>query len=437
MENAVRKLKIHYWCGLVLWSAGLCHAARAANAPQPPRGWRMELVAQAPEIRHPSVVCVAPDGRVFVAEDPMDISTPRADAKEGRIICLHPDGRRTVFAEKLHAVFGMQYLEGKVYVLHNPRFTVFTDNDGVGTASEDLVESMNPNPWALDWNDHVPANFKLGMDGYFYMAVGDKGVYGAIGRDGKRVDLRGGGILRLRPDGTGLEVYCSGVRNILDVAINAEDELFTYDNTDEQQWMSRVTHMVDGGFYGYPYDFIPRRPYTLWCMADYGGGAATGAFCYTEDALPPEYHGNLFLADFGKRQLLRLRVERDGATYKVLSREDLFPDPPEDFRPVGIAPSLDGLSIYICDWNHRDTKENVTVGRLWKLSYTGKSQAAPKPGWYLPAATGKKFEASKEELLKAMAHPSQSVRLTAQREFSRRGTNVVESLLAAVDNHHL
>src|SRR5207249_9878441 len=121
---------------------------------------------------------------------------------------------------------------------------------------------------------------------------------------------------------------------------------------------------VDGGFYGYPYDFIPRRPYTLWCMADYGGGAATGAFCYNEDALPPEYQGNLFLADFGKRQLLRLRIEREGATYKVVSREDFFADPPADFRPVGIALSPDGMGVYICDWNHRDTKENVTVGRL-------------------------------------------------------------------------
>ena len=112
------------------------------------------------------MVCVAPDGRVFVAEDPMDISSAHADAKEGRIICVRPDGRRTVFAEKLHAVFGMQYLEGKIYVLHNPHFSVFTDDNGVGKDRTELIESMNPNPWALDWNDHVPANFRLAMDGY-------------------------------------------------------------------------------------------------------------------------------------------------------------------------------------------------------------------------------------------------------------------------------
>src|SRR5206468_12851229 len=178
---------------------------------------------------------------------------------------------------------------------------------GTGKDRVDLIECMNPNPWALDWNDHVPANFRLAMDGFFYVAVGDKGIHGAVGTDGKALDLHGGGILRLRPNGSELEVYSTGVRNILDVALNSEDEIFTYDNTDEEQWMSRVTHMVDGGFYGYPYDYIPRKPYTLWAMADYGSGAATGTVAYNEDGLPPEYHGNLFLADFGKRQILRLR----------------------------------------------------------------------------------------------------------------------------------
>ena len=35
-------------------------------------------------------------------------------ATEGRITCVHPDGPVTVFAEGLHAPFGMQHLEGKL-----------------------------------------------------------------------------------------------------------------------------------------------------------------------------------------------------------------------------------------------------------------------------------------------------------------------------------
>ena len=130
------------WASLAFASvAGLARA----EAPRPRPGWRISMVAGAPVVRHPSVVTCAPDGRVFVAEDPMDISRP-AHAAEGRVLCLHPDGRWTVFAEGLHAVFGMQYLEGRLYVLHNPRFSAFRDDHGVGRDREELVDQTNPNP---------------------------------------------------------------------------------------------------------------------------------------------------------------------------------------------------------------------------------------------------------------------------------------------------
>jgi glucose/arabinose dehydrogenase len=178
---------------LIIAALGACAGhAPAGDLPTPPAGWKLEVVARAPAVRHPSVVCCAPDGRVFVAEDPMDIRLPSADAAAGRIVCIHPDGRVTTFAEKLHAVFGMQYLEGRLYVLHNPKFTAFVDGGDVGKEPRDLIACTNPNPWALNWNDHVPANFKLAMDGYFYVAVGDKGLCGATGTDGRRVDMRGG-----------------------------------------------------------------------------------------------------------------------------------------------------------------------------------------------------------------------------------------------------
>src|SRR6185503_673929 len=109
-----------------------------AALPTPPDNWRIEVVASAPEVLHPSVVCTAPDGRVFVAEDPMDIRLP-ANSANGRILCFHLDGRRTVFATNLYAVFGMQYLEGKLYVLHNPKFSAFRDENGVGKDREELI----------------------------------------------------------------------------------------------------------------------------------------------------------------------------------------------------------------------------------------------------------------------------------------------------------
>src|SRR3954462_8923785 len=109
---------------LAVLACALLAPAPRQEGPRAPAGWTMELVAKAPALRHPTVLCCAPDGRLFVAEDPMDISAP-ADQPLGRILCFHPDGRTTVFAEKLYATFGMQYLEGMLYVLHNPKYTRF------------------------------------------------------------------------------------------------------------------------------------------------------------------------------------------------------------------------------------------------------------------------------------------------------------------------
>ncbi len=413
-------LRLAAWCLLVLIPP---FARSASPLPPPLPNWRIEVVAEAPKLQHPSVVACAPDGRVFVAEDPMDISLPKADAAEGRILCLFPDGQITVFAEKLYAVFGLQYLEGKLYVLHNPRFSVFEDDHGVGRNRRELIEQTLPDPSALNWNDHIPANFRLGMDGFFYVATGDKGLHGAKGTDGSQADLFTGGIFRIRPDGSQLGVVAHGVRNVLDVALNAEDELFTYDNTDEHDWMGRFTHMVEAGFYGYPHDFIPQRPSTLWMMDDFGAGAACGAFANNEDALPPEFQGNVFLSDFGKRQILRVRIERSAGTYRTVSKEDLFPNPPGDFRPVGITLGPDGKSIYVCDWQHRDEKAKVSVGRLLRLTWIGPDHSAPKPSWYAPATVGTNSEAATPELVRGLSHPSYSVRLTAQRRLTDRGAS--------------
>ena len=52
-------------------------------------------------------------------------------------------------------------------------------------------------------NDHIASGIRLGMDGFLYISVGDKGIPKGIGRDGKTIQLFGGGVIRIRPDGTG------------------------------------------------------------------------------------------------------------------------------------------------------------------------------------------------------------------------------------------
>jgi putative membrane-bound dehydrogenase-like protein len=399
--------------------------------------WKVDVIAEYPTVRYCTVVCFAPDGRLFLAEDPMDQIGP-ADKPGDRILCRQLDGSWTVFADKLYAVFGLQYIDGKLWVHHCPKLSVFDDGGTVGKNRVDLIDCTNPKPWA-GMNDHIPSGIRLGMDGWIYMSTGDKGIYGAVGKDGSKAEIHGGGILRFRPDGTQLEVYSTGTRNHLEVAIDAEDEKFTYDNTDDGVgWWTRFTHMVDGGYYGYPYDYRKRKPFTLWMIADYGGGSPTGGTAYNEDALPEAYRGNLFMLEWGKGQLVRFAVERQGASYRIKQRENILTrlkGGPE-FRPVGITVAPDGMSFYIGDWNYNgwSNRKGPSVGRLLKVSYTGKSQAAPKPDWLVPAAMGQPFKATTEQLLEALAHPAQSVRLVAMRRLADRGASVVPSVVKVLQD---
>ncbi|HZK80469.1 MAG TPA: HEAT repeat domain-containing protein, partial [Humisphaera sp.] len=421
--------------------------------------WKVELVAQQPEVRWPSVVECAPDGRIFVAEDVMDMPGP-GDRPVDRILCIHPDGRITVFAEHLYAVFGMRYIDGKLYVHHSPMFTVFTDDNSVGKDPKNIWDSDNPAPWNFggQFNDHIPSNIRLGMDNYLYVSTGDKGIFGLKSNiDGKTAEIHGGGVLRVRPDGRDVEVYCTGTRNHLDVALNAEDEIFTYDNTDDGRgWWTRYTHMVDGGYYGYPHDYrpeddnikdmewyaktkgtLPYRPWTLWRMDETGGGSAVGCVGYNEDALPEEYRGNSFNCEWGKGKVQRFHTVREGGTYKIEKMEDILGGAggAGDFRPLGITVTPDGTGFYVADWQMGGWKTNAVKGRLFKLTYTGEMHPAPKPGWYVAAAEAQPFHATLAELIAGLSHPAESVRLVAQRRIADRGQEAVSELVKLIGDN--
>jgi putative heme-binding domain-containing protein len=395
--------------------------------------WKVEVVSTAPRILHPTAIACSPDGRVFACEDNMDMPGP-VDRPVNRILCFHPNGRVTVFADKVHAAFSMEYIDGKLYVHHCPNFSVFSDGGEVGEDRVDLIATTNPAPWGSSArgknqiNDHIPAGFQLAMDGYLYIAVGDKGIHGFVGRDRRPLELPLGGVVRMRLEGTGAEVYATGFRTVLNPAIDARGEIFLYDNNDHLNiHKTAVVHVVDGGYYGYPWDDRPPRPGFVLPMdvRVYEAGAPTGVLAYEEDALPESYRGNLLLCDWGRGELVRLGVARRGAGYETVSEEKLLAG---NIRPTGIAVSPDGMSLYVGDWQFPGWREDVQVGRLLKLTYRGRSAAAPKPPWYLPAAMGMPFEATTDEFVRGLSHPARGVRMVAQRRLAERGRAVVPPL---------
>src|SRR5260370_18215350 len=93
---------------------------------------------------------------------------------------------------------------------------------------------------------------RMGLAGWIYIAVGDYGCPEAKGKDGSKVTMRGG-IVRVRPDGTDLEVFATGLRNPFDIGIDPFMNLFTRHTDDNRPggWDILASHLLPGPHYGY------------------------------------------------------------------------------------------------------------------------------------------------------------------------------------------
>lgn len=128
--------------------------------------------------------------------------------------------------------------------------------------------------------------------------------------------MLGGGIVRVRPDGTEMEVYTHGTRNIYDVAIDAYMNIFTRDNTnDGAGWNIRFSHQIQSGEYGYPLLFKHFTEEILPGLVDVGGGSGTGSLFMDEPTWPAKYNQVPMMADWGNSMLYIHRVTPDGASF--------------------------------------------------------------------------------------------------------------------------
>jgi putative membrane-bound dehydrogenase-like protein len=256
-----------------------------------PPGFQVTLFAAPPEVNYPTCLACAPTGEVFIGIDQNGSLDAKPD--RGRVLrCLDTDGdgkmdKHTVFC-KVDSPRGLFFDHKTLYVLHPPFLTAFHDDDGDGVAdrSEVLVTGIG---FDLKFRgaDHTTNGIRMGIDGWIYIAVGDYGFVKAQGKDGRTAQLHGGGIARVRPDGSGLEVYATGLRNTYDVAIDPLMNIFTRDNTnDGGGWDVRLSHIIPTGNYGYPSLFQRFADEIVQPLADYGGGSPTGSLYLDEPGFP-------------------------------------------------------------------------------------------------------------------------------------------------------
>ena len=426
-DLSVRVSRLSLACLIVIVSIMtlLPSSARAQKITAP--GFKSELLFTVPDIEHPSSVVCDDEGNLFVGEDPMDMRGPATKEFDRVIFFKWVPGdekpRRTVFAEHLSAVFGLVWHDGWLYVLHAPHYTRFRDKNGDGVADirEEMAYGFGPAAGIFGFNDHIVTGTRMGMDGYVYISVGDKGIQKATGSDGSTITMEGGGVVRMRPEGTKLEVVSTGTRNHLDVALDSLDNIFTYDNTDDGLgWWTRLTHHVMTGYYGYPFDYHPHPERHLPRISEHGGGSPCGAVSYREAAWPAKYKDAAFFCEWGKGKVQCFHFQKQGATFSAEIEDFMINDGSGEFRPVDACVSPDGKYLYVADWQYGGWVAQPVVGRVYRVSYSGDDVPAE------PARA--KNDDPIEAQLRSLGHPAFSERTRAQYQLAKLGKPAIEPL---------
>src|SRR5579863_6353660 len=353
-------------------------------------GFKVELYASG--LDEPRELRTAPNGDVFLAESSKgEIRIFRGVTREGK-----PEQIAT-FAAGLKQPFGIGfYPPGE-----NPEWVYVADTDSVmrfpyrngdlkarGEAQTIVPEIF---PGAGEAGGHWTRDVAFSPDGRkMFVSVGSGS--NIDNPDDHKSEFHRANILEFNPDGSGLRVFASGIRNPVGLAIEPKTgELWTATNERDALGDNLVpdytTHVQDGGFYGWPWYYMggnrdPRLPDSHPDLKArvitpdviiQPHSAPLGFTFYSGDQFPAEYQGDEFLALHGSWN----RASRTG--YEVvrvpLHGQGKASGEYEDFvtgfvtddgkvwgRPVGIAVAKDG-SLLISDDGS---------GSIWRISYVGK-----------------------------------------------------------------
>lgn len=146
-----------------------------------------------------------------------------------------------LFATGLDQPLGLRVVDGEILVVQRCELTRVSDTDGDGLA--DWYESVNDD-WGYSGNYHSYA-FGPMIDGQgrFYVGLtGHRGLY-----EHKYT----GWWARIAPDGSAIEGFCHGFRTPNGFGTYRGD-LFCTDNQGNWIGTSKLNHLGEGAFYGYP-----------------------------------------------------------------------------------------------------------------------------------------------------------------------------------------
>ena len=249
--------------------------------------------------------------------------------------------------------------EGDLYLAHGNNVLLPTNVSTTSPLQHYANDQLLPNPW----------------DGSMF--------------DGN-VELPAGYILRVKPDGSEVQLMAGGLRNPLDIAFNREGELFTFDADMERDvgahWYmpTRVLHVVPGADFGWRRGtgrYPAYYPDTLPSVIDIGMSSPTAIFFGYGAKFPAKYQDALYLFDWSYGRIIAVHLKPKGASYTG-EQETFISGRPLNVTDGCIGP--DGALWFT-------TGGRGTQSGLYRVSYFGSESVAAAKGKPRPAYDGEDF----------------------------------------------
>jgi glucose/arabinose dehydrogenase len=350
--------------------------------PIAPPGFKVHLYATG--LHNPRLMRVAPNGDIFLAE------TSAGNIKVFRgITADHKPEQVQTFASGLNIPFGIAFYPPGA----NPKWVYVADMDAVlrfpyhdgDMTSTGAYEKLADLP---SGGHHRSRDIQFSPDGKkMYVSVGSQENVNEGPEEQHRAD-----ILEYNPDGSGLRVYASGIRNAVGIAFHPRTgELWC--SVNERDGLGNdlvpdyITHVQETGFYGWPWWYMgghqdPRFAGKKPELKDkvitpdvilQPHIASLEMTFYTGKQFPSEYHDDIFAAEHGSwnrlpragYEVIRVPLHQAGhasGEYEDFLTGFVVDDENVWGRPVGVTAASDGSLLVSDDGS----------GSIWLVSYTKK-----------------------------------------------------------------
>jgi len=290
------------------------------------------------------------EGRVSIGREDKGIIRYTLNKGRTRI------ARTETINNELRECRGLLYAHDSLYVNANQSKGIFRLRDTTGDGLFDQQKLLHASEGGFG---HGRNGLALGKDGKIYAIHGDSIKLPADIHD-RTSPLRKhikpfrpneGHVIRMDPDGSNREIFCSGLRNPYGIAFNIDGEAFTYDADAEfdmgTPWYrpTRINHLTSGTDFGWRAvtgswpAYYPDHPDNAQSTLDIGKGSPTGVAFGTKSKFPETYRKAFYVLDWTYGRILAIHLIPRGSSYTGAAEEFLRGQPLNltdlDFGPDG------------------------------------------------------------------------------------------------------